>query len=108
MTTEEILAYMATEKDSFKDYFPRFGYRFALLLQHMLKFKTDWHHFEAYTYNDSTGGGLGDVIDGKADLFLSPMRAQIIRMQYAETVLEIGSYFKYVSFPYNIFLFELN
>ncbi|XP_062703872.1 ionotropic receptor 75a-like [Aedes albopictus] len=84
---EQVVTHLESDKDRHMDHAVRFGHRLIKALHATLLYKVHYIHYDRWTFNDSTGGILGALVNKEIDLSSTGLMTKIKRMEHLASVL---------------------
>ncbi|XP_021701278.1 glutamate receptor ionotropic, kainate 5 isoform X1 [Aedes aegypti] len=84
---ELVVTHLESDKDRHMDHAVRFGHRLIKALQATLGYNVHYIHYDRWTFNDSTGGILGALVNKDIDLSSTGLMTKIKRMEHLASVL---------------------
>ncbi|XP_062551476.1 LOW QUALITY PROTEIN: ionotropic receptor 75a-like [Armigeres subalbatus] len=84
---EQIVTHLESDKDRHMDHAVRFGHRLIKALHSTLRYNVRYIHYDCWTFNDSTGGILGALVNREIDLSSTGLMTKIKRMEHLASVM---------------------
>ncbi|XP_065087370.1 ionotropic receptor 75a-like [Ochlerotatus camptorhynchus] len=84
---EQIVKHLESDTDRHMDHALRFGHRLTQALHSTLSYNIHYIHYDCWTFNDSTGGILGALVNQEIDYSATGLMTKIKRMEHLASVL---------------------